>query len=157
MGTKTKMAPPAPATTYVADVPPAVVDDAAAAAAGSPVAEGSTVQESKPAEVAKPLWHTGTPMAMHLYSLVGDEQIKLGQDKPLVSWENLTYGDWNDAREADFILDVPESVTHNNASWYIGIVLEPKDREINAGNLHELPVYKKGELALVCSQLTLQR
>lgn len=149
MGFKTQMAPKAPATTNVADVPAA--DDAAPAAAGAgadSAAQGSVVEENKPAEVAKPLWHKGTPMAMHLYSLVGDKQIVIGEDTPLVSWDNLTYGDWNDVREADFILDVPDAVTHNNASWYIGIVLEPKDREINSGNLNELPVYKKGELAV---------
>ncbi|EKD05394.1 cleft lip and palate associated transmembrane protein [Trichosporon asahii var. asahii CBS 8904] len=142
MGLKTKLAPPAPATTDVAaDIPVAGADSTAAA--GGSAAQGSAVQENKPVEVAKALWTTGTPMKMHLYSVVGDNQIVIGEDKPLVSWDNLTYGNWNDVREADFILDVPEAVTHNNASWYIGIVLEPRDREINAGNLQELPVYKK--------------
>lgn len=145
MGLTTKLAPPVPATTEVAADIPIAGADSTAAAAGS-AAQGSAVQANKPVEVAKALWTTGTPMAMHLYSVVGDDQIVIGEDKPLVSWDNLTYGNWNDVREADFILDVPEAVTHNNASWYIGVVLEPKDREINAGNLPELPVYKKGEL-----------
>lgn len=146
MGLNTKLAPSPPATTNAADVPAGGADDAAATAASGSAVQGSAAQADQSAEVAKPLWNTGTPMAMHLYSLVGDKQIVIGEDKPLVSWDNLTYGNWNEVREADFILDVPEAVTHNNASWYIGIVLEPKDREINAGNLKELPVYKKGEL-----------
>nr|XP_018264582.1 cleft lip and palate associated transmembrane protein [Kwoniella dejecticola CBS 10117]OBR86740.1 cleft lip and palate associated transmembrane protein [Kwoniella dejecticola CBS 10117] len=77
----------------------------------------------KSAVNAVPAWDLGTPLSMLLYTSTSPGGLDVNLDKPLVQWDGLTYGEWKDEREADLILDVPESVWAHNGSWYMDIVL----------------------------------
>lgn len=71
---------------------------------------------------ALPAWELGTPLSMVLYTSTSPTGQDIDPLHPLVQWDGLTYGNWNDEREADLVLDVPESVLHNG-SWWLDIVL----------------------------------
>ncbi|WWC68762.1 uncharacterized protein I206_102696 [Kwoniella pini CBS 10737] len=90
------------------------------AAASSP----APVDTSQSAVVnAVPAWDLGTPLSMLLYTSTSPGGLDVNLDKPLVQWDGLTYGGWKDEREADLVLDVPESVWAHNGSWYMDIIL----------------------------------
>ncbi|AAW45128.1 hypothetical protein CNBL2630 [Cryptococcus deneoformans B-3501A] len=71
---------------------------------------------------ALPAWELGTPLSMVLYTSTSPTGQDIDPLHPVVQWDGLTYGNWNDEREADLVLDVPESVLHNG-SWWLDIVL----------------------------------
>ncbi|OCF58074.1 cleft lip and palate associated transmembrane protein [Kwoniella mangroviensis CBS 10435] len=74
-------------------------------------------------QLATPAWDLGTPLSMLLYTSTSPSGRDVDLDHPLVQWDGLTYGEWKDEREADLILDVPESVWAHNGSWFMDVVL----------------------------------
>lgn len=92
---------------------------------GNNVAKDATVQApSAPGSInAEPFWPLGTPLSMLLYTSDKPSDQDPDLTSPVVVWDGLTYGDWNDVREADLLLDVPESVRMHNATWWMDIVL----------------------------------
>ncbi|WVR03952.1 hypothetical protein IAU60_000951 [Kwoniella sp. DSM 27419] len=81
-------------------------------------------QAPAPAGVeAPPAWALGTPLSMLLYTSTSPLGSDVDLDHPLIQWDGLTYGEWKDEREADLMLDVPESVWARNGSWWIDVVL----------------------------------
>ncbi|PCH41488.1 cleft lip and palate associated transmembrane protein [Wolfiporia cocos MD-104 SS10] len=71
---------------------------------------------------ARPAWPSGIPLAMHVYlstSPTGDvfRPESEESDLPHFVWKDITYGDWNDARTVDFMVDIPPSVQHNGSLW----------------------------------------
>ncbi|KAJ7771117.1 cleft lip and palate associated transmembrane protein [Mycena maculata] len=71
-------------------------------------------------------WALGQPLDMHVHlstSPLGDvfspTWTKKDQDEGLPSfvWENLTFGDWNEARVVEYDIKFPPSVLNNGSLW----------------------------------------
>ncbi|KAI0722227.1 cleft lip and palate transmembrane 1 [Cerioporus squamosus] len=74
-------------------------------------------------------WPLGLPLAMHVHlstSPTGDvfsskwtSGYRKDKDAELPSlvWRNITFGDWNEKRVADFTVNLPESVLNNGSLW----------------------------------------
>ncbi|GMK56311.1 hypothetical protein CspeluHIS016_0301510 [Cutaneotrichosporon spelunceum] len=104
------------------DTPPSA-DGAAAAAASATVASASA--PSAPASlVASPAWAVGTTLSLLLFANTAPDFSPGSVDwtAPTLRWDNITLGDWKDARAADLALPVPASV-QSNGSWWMDIVL----------------------------------
>src|SRR5262245_61746695 len=72
-------------------------------AAGGP--DSPTVDPwSLPPVQAHPAWMLGQPLSMHIHFSTSNrvfsakEKSKSGERLPSVVWENITFGDWNEAR-----------------------------------------------------------
>ncbi|WWD08870.1 hypothetical protein V865_006984 [Kwoniella europaea PYCC6329] len=92
--------------------------------AGTTAGSASTpVAVPQGSQLATPAWDLGTPLSMLLYTSTSPSGRDVDLDHPLVQWDGLTYGEWKDEREADLILDVPESVWAHNGSWYMDVIL----------------------------------
>ncbi|WVN90496.1 uncharacterized protein L203_105732 [Cryptococcus depauperatus CBS 7841] len=89
---------------------------------------------------AQPIWPLGTPLSMSLYTSTSATGSDMDAATPLVHWDSLTFGNWDDQREEDLILEVPKDVRFNNATWWIDIVL------VKDGGL---PVKKRAEDILI--------
>ena len=78
---------------------------------------------------AVPIWPLGTPLSMLLFTSTTElPQAQLQTplpewNDPVVVWDGLTYGNWNDVRDVDLLLDVPESVRSHNGSWWMDVLL----------------------------------
>ncbi|KIM75025.1 hypothetical protein PILCRDRAFT_827729 [Piloderma croceum F 1598] len=84
---------------------------------------------SLPPQKVFPAWSLNQPLSMHVHlstSHNGDvfsaqwtSGWRKDQDEGLPSfvWENITYGDWNDARIIDLDVKLPEHVTRNGSLW----------------------------------------
>ncbi|KAH9948341.1 cleft lip and palate associated transmembrane protein [Amylocystis lapponica] len=77
-----------------------------------------------PPKQATLAWPLGITLSMHVYlstSSTGDvfsPSSKTGDSHlPNFVWENITFGDWNDIRTVDYMIDLPESVQHNASLW----------------------------------------
>ncbi|RPD66736.1 cleft lip and palate transmembrane 1 [Lentinus tigrinus ALCF2SS1-7] len=74
-------------------------------------------------------WPLGIPLAMHVHlstSPTGDVfsskwtsgyRKDNDADLPSLVWRNITFGDWNEKRVADFTVKLPESVLNNGSLW----------------------------------------
>ncbi|ETW84014.1 hypothetical protein HETIRDRAFT_433003 [Heterobasidion irregulare TC 32-1] len=67
-------------------------------------------------------WPLGIPLSVHVHLSTdptgnifakSEENAKL----PHFVWENITFGDWNEARTIEYNVDLPESVQHNGSLW----------------------------------------
>jgi len=93
---------------------------------------------------AEPLWPIGTPLSMLLYTSTKSSYENPDLSSPLVVWDGLTYGDWNDVREADLMLNVPEVVRSQNATWWMDIVLlKGGGTDFNHKTTQEVAMYRK--------------
>ncbi|KAI0723098.1 cleft lip and palate transmembrane 1 [Earliella scabrosa] len=78
---------------------------------------------------AAPAWPLGLPLAMHVHlstSPTGDVfsskwtsgyRKDKDADLPSLVWTNITFGDWNEKRVADFTVNLPTSVQNNGSLW----------------------------------------
>ncbi|ODO09245.1 hypothetical protein I350_02845 [Cryptococcus amylolentus CBS 6273] len=66
---------------------------------------------------ALPAWDLGSPLSIVFYTSTSPAADDIDLSSPLLQWDDLTYGNWADEREADLLLDVPESVQHNGSWW----------------------------------------
>lgn len=81
---------------------------------------------------------------MLLYLSTSETSSDVDLSKPLIAWDGLTYGNWKDEREADLLLDVPDSVRANNGSWWLDIKLVKDGGETAAGKaIDEVASYRK--------------
>ncbi|TCD70434.1 hypothetical protein EIP91_003515 [Steccherinum ochraceum] len=107
--------PPVPTGTAPASV---VVDSPA----GVPVAQPLVPTQAYLA------WPLGSPLAMHVHlstSPIGDVfsawtaayRENPDKDLPHFVWENLTFGDWAEARSVDLDVKIPPSVQNNGSIW----------------------------------------
>ncbi|KAI0772049.1 cleft lip and palate transmembrane 1 [Trametes elegans] len=105
---------------------------------------------------AVPAWPLGIPLAMHVYlstSPTGDvfsskwtSGYRKDQDADLPSlvWSNITFGDWNEKRVADFTVNIPESVQNNGTLWADvflvrdGASPDPSDPKFDPQSVHHV-------------------
>ncbi|KAI0824729.1 cleft lip and palate transmembrane 1 [Trametes gibbosa] len=78
---------------------------------------------------AVPAWPLGIPLAMHVHlstSPTGDvfsskwtsgHRKNQDADLPSLVWNNITFGDWNEKRAAEFTVNLPLSVQNNGSLW----------------------------------------
>ncbi|KAI0368074.1 cleft lip and palate transmembrane 1 [Pilatotrama ljubarskyi] len=78
---------------------------------------------------AVPAWPLGIPLAMHVHlstSPTGDVFSKKwtsgyrkdeDAELPSLVWNNITFGDWNEKRVAEFSVNLPPSVQNNGSLW----------------------------------------
>ncbi|KAI0353459.1 cleft lip and palate transmembrane 1 [Trametes cingulata] len=78
---------------------------------------------------AVPAWPLGIPLAMHVHlstSPTGDVFSRKwtsgyrkdeDADLPSLVWNNITFGDWNEKRVAEFTVNLPPSVQNNGSLW----------------------------------------
>ncbi|WRT65562.1 uncharacterized protein IL334_002507 [Kwoniella shivajii] len=92
---------------------------------------------------AVPAWDIGTPLSMLLYTSTSPSGSDINLDHPLIQWDGLTYGGWKDEREADLVLDVPESVWKNNGSWYMDVILVKGGGSPKGKDFQNLSSYRK--------------
>ncbi|KAI0677053.1 cleft lip and palate transmembrane 1 [Trametes maxima] len=103
---------------------------------------------------AVPAWPLGIPLAMHVHlstSPTGDvfsskwtSGYRKDQDAELPSlvWENITFGEWNEKRIADFTVNLPQSVLNNGTLWADvfltrdGASPDPSDAKFDATSVH---------------------
>ena len=72
------------------------------------------------------LWDADTEMDLYVkLSLSHDPHAALHESNnlPDLHWSGITYGDWNLDRHASFDVQIPHSVTHNNASLWADFYL----------------------------------
>ncbi|KZT72534.1 cleft lip and palate associated transmembrane protein [Daedalea quercina L-15889] len=81
------------------------------------------------AQQAGPGWPLGIPLTMHVYFSTSPDSADVfanqwtsdpetGKNRfPNFVWENITYGDFQESRTVDFVLDLPHSVQHNGSLW----------------------------------------
>ncbi|KAI9069253.1 cleft lip and palate transmembrane 1 [Trametes sanguinea] len=111
---------------------------------------------------AVPAWPLGIPLAMHVHlstSPTGDvfsgkwtSGYRKDQDAELPSlvWNNITFGDWNEKRVADFTVNLPPSVQNNGTLWADvflvrdGASPDPSDDKFDPHSVHHVrtPVTK---------------
>ncbi|KAL0950176.1 hypothetical protein HGRIS_010169 [Hohenbuehelia grisea] len=135
------------ATNYFAEKKPSANKPAA------PGAPGAVDPFSLPPTQALPLWPLQIPVDMHVYlstSTVGDVfhvwTPDTGVDKglPHFVWENITFGDWNDARVEEFDIKFPQSVLHNGSLWADvfltkdGASPDPKSPKFDVEHVHQV-------------------
>lgn len=81
---------------------------------------------------------------MLLYTSTSDIGLDPRGSSPVVVWDNLTYGNWKDEREADLVLEVPQSVRTVNGSWWMDVVLVKGGGSSVAGKGRgEVALYRK--------------
>ncbi|OSC98983.1 cleft lip and palate transmembrane 1 [Trametes coccinea BRFM310] len=148
-GSKQQQPPPVDPTASQAFVPQAHVPGQ------PPVANAIPTQ-------AVPAWPLGIPLAMHVHlstSPTGDvfsgkwtSGYRNDQDADLPSlvWNNITFGDWNEKRVADFTVNLPPSVQNNGTLWADvflvrdGASPDPSDDKFDPHSVHHVrtPVTK---------------
>lgn len=116
----------------------------------NPAADATSAVKLDPLKVS-PIWPLGTPLSMLLYTSTVADSSDLDITKPAVVWDDLTFGDYKDVREADLTLNVPQSVRANNGSWWMDIIL------VKGGGIdfvgkgrEEVALYRKGESENMC-------
>jgi len=67
-------------------------------------------------------WPLGIPVSLHFYlSTSGQAFIPNSNsedtDLPHFVWDDITFGDWNEARMVDYDVRLPQSVQHNGSLW----------------------------------------
>ncbi|KAH9900025.1 cleft lip and palate transmembrane 1 [Cubamyces lactineus] len=105
---------------------------------------------------AAPMWPLGIPLAMHVHlstSPTGDvfsskwtSGYRQDQDAGLPSlvWNNITFGDWNEKRVADFTVNLPPSVQNNGSLWADvflvrdGASPDPSDDKFDPKSVHHV-------------------
>jgi hypothetical protein len=97
---------------------PAVANNTPAA---QPVVPGAPVIAGP--LLAEPFWPLGTPLSMLLYTSTTPDSRDTKFNEPLVVWDGLTYGDFADVRDANIVVDIPESVRSHNGSMWLDVVL----------------------------------
>ncbi|KAI0314804.1 cleft lip and palate associated transmembrane protein [Amylostereum chailletii] len=119
-------------------------------AAGSPPPHSLNL----PPAQAVPDWPLNIPISFHVhlstdplaqsYSSPAD-QVEL----PHFVWHNITFGDWNEARQEELEVQIPESVQHNGSLW-ADIFVTKDDATIDPRN----PDYKPNAVHHVRKLLT---
>ena len=60
---------------------------------------------------------------MLLFTSTSAGEPNINIDSPLAVWDGLTYGNWNDVRDVDLSIDIPESVRAHNGSLWLDVLL----------------------------------
>jgi hypothetical protein len=94
-------------------------------------------------QLADPIWPLGTPMSMLLFLSTSETSDDIDLANPLISWEDLTFGDWKQEREEDLVLNVPHSVSHGNGSWWMDIKLVKDGGSISEKKIEDIASYRK--------------
>jgi hypothetical protein len=82
-------------------------------------------------------------MSMLLFLSTSETSDDIDLDNPYISWDGLTFGDWKEVREEDLILDVPESVSHGNGSWWMDIKLVKDGGNVKDKGIDDVASYRK--------------
>lgn len=104
---------------------------------------------------AVPLWPLGTPLSFYIYLSTTEHQnetIPSYTSEPLVSWNDISYGDWKETRSTDLIVDLAgpefEAVLHGNGSLWADIVTIADGARLNSKEISAaLREPKKGSVA----------
>ncbi|KAH9965903.1 cleft lip and palate transmembrane protein 1-domain-containing protein [Russula dissimulans] len=73
-----------------------------------------------PPEQAHPAWPLGIPVSIHFYLSTSEQAFAHNPedaDLPHLAWHDITFGDWNEVRTADYNIHLPKSVQHNGTLW----------------------------------------
>ncbi|KAF9780224.1 cleft lip and palate associated transmembrane protein [Thelephora terrestris] len=64
-------------------------------------------------------WPFGSKLSMHVYLSTDPEGDVFGHKEPLPQfvWDDITFGDWNEARVIDLDVNFSEGVQHNGSMW----------------------------------------
>lgn len=89
-------------------------------------------------------------MSMLLFTSTSPTGSDLKLGSPVVAWDNLTFGNWKDEREADVVLDVPRSVRSDNGTWWMDVVL------VKGGGTN-LAGKGRGEVAMYRKRVSMER
>ena len=115
-------------------------------APSGPAAPGSTLTPANTVPgkaMAEPIWPLGTPLSMVLYLSTSETADDVDLAEPLLTWDGLTFGNWKDEREADLIVDVPESVRNHNGSWWMDVKLVKDGGSPLGKKLEDVATYRK--------------
>jgi hypothetical protein len=116
-------------------------------APSGPESPGTTSTPAQPnvagKQIATPIWPIGTPMSMLLFLSTSETSDDIDLANPYISWDGLTFGDWKEVREEDLILDVPESVSHGNGSWWMDIKLVKDGGNVKDKGIDDVASYRK--------------
>ena len=82
-------------------------------------------------------------MSMLLFLSTSETSDDINLSDPLITWDDLTFGDWKQEREEDLMLEVPHSVSHGNGSWWMDIKLVKNGGSIGDKKLDEVASYRK--------------
>jgi hypothetical protein len=120
-------------------------DKATSPAPSGPASPGSSVTPAEAAGPGKadPIWPLGTPMSMLLFLSTSETSEDVNWSSPLITWDNLVFGDWKQEREEDLLLDVPESVYNNNGSWWMDIKLVKDGGGLKGKKVEDVASYRK--------------
>ena|ERR1700761_8733695 len=72
-----------------------------------------------------PVWPLGTKVAVHIYvsqsygyDMFSPTERNTNSHLPSVTWDNITWGNWNYKREQEFMVDVPKvSISNLLVQW----------------------------------------
>ncbi|KAF8707986.1 Cleft lip and palate, partial [Rhizoctonia solani] len=83
----------------------------------TPQSSGAPGAPSKPTQThAYPYWTPGTKLNLHF--LLSESAYELSDPAlPHFTWEGIEYGKWDEAREWDGLVNVPQSVMNNGTLW----------------------------------------
>ncbi|KAF8760809.1 Cleft lip and palate associated transmembrane protein [Rhizoctonia solani] len=83
----------------------------------TPQSSGAPSAPSKPTQThAYPYWTPGTKLNLHF--LLSESAYELSDPAlPHFTWEGIEYGKWDEAREWDGLVNVPQSVMNNGTLW----------------------------------------
>ncbi|KIY72108.1 cleft lip and palate associated transmembrane protein [Cylindrobasidium torrendii FP15055 ss-10] len=113
-------------------------------------------------------WDLGTELSMHVYLTTEDvPDLYFGKPPalPHFVWNNIKFGDWNDHRTADYLIDFPD-VVKNNGSIYADIFLtkngaspDPHERSFDSDDVQHVrrlitPYYPRERVRKVKNLLT---
>lgn len=116
-------------------------------ASSGPASPGTTSTPAQPnspgKQLADPIWPLGTPMSMLLFLSTSETSDDIDLASPLISWDDLTFGDWKQEREEDLVLDVPHSVSHGNGSWWMDIKLVKDGGSVKDKKIEDIASYRK--------------
>lgn len=82
---------------------------------------------------------------MVLYLSTSETAQDVDLANPLLTWDGLTFGNWKDEREADLLLDVPESVRNHNGSWWMDVKLVKDGGSPVGKKVEDVATYRKRE------------
>jgi hypothetical protein len=85
-------------------------------------------------------------MSMLLFLSTSPTSDDIDLSNPLITWDDLTFGDWKQEREEDLLLDVPQSVSHGNGSWWMDIKLVRDGGKIQEKKIEDIASYRKRAL-----------
>ncbi|KAK0499647.1 cleft lip and palate associated transmembrane protein [Armillaria luteobubalina] len=117
--------------------------DTAVSTGGQPIVNTQPVDPwSQPPTHASLAWPLGETYSMQVYFTTTPQTHNKENKLPHFVWDNIKFGDYNDHRSVEYIIDFPEVVKNNGSLWadiYLlrnGATLDPSSSVLDTGNVH---------------------